>query len=126
MFIFDTNATPQAITWPVTVKLPRDGGDYAELNFSASFKRIPEDEYLALLERHKATDDTFAAQQRANAGIFSELMTGWTGVVAPDQTPITYSDGLLRTLLTGTDGMHISNGLYQAYNEIRLGGRQKN
>lgn len=126
MFIFDTNAAPQPIVWPVTVKLPTDGGEYVEWSFTASFKRLAEDDYLALLERHKADDDTFAAQQRANAGIFGELLTGWADVVAPDQTPITFSEGLLRTMLTGADGMHISAGLYQAYNEIRLGGRQKN
>jgi hypothetical protein len=97
-------------TWPVTVKVPAEGGRFEEKQFTAAFRLVPESMWDTL----GATEDGVKQQLRA-AVLGVEGVAVQRGDSAPDMlTP----DELLEALL---DVPFIRTALLRAYVESLTG-----
>lgn len=120
-------ARSNVILWPVTINLPVDGGKTQEVKVKVKFKRMPEDDYMALVEKHRGPEGEPAASAiQFNVGMLSELVADWPDLADEEGQPLEYAPEHLERMLRGEDGLYISNGLFDAYNEIRFGARKKN
>ncbi len=115
------------ILWPVSIELPVDGGEMQAVESQVKFKRLPEAEYLALIEQHKPDDNApYSMVLQSDAAVLREVVVDWPDLADEDGNPLAFSQAHLAQMLTGPDGRCISMGLFKAYNEIRFGSRQKN
>ncbi|WP_306603936.1 hypothetical protein [Azonexus sp.] len=127
--------------WPVTVTLQSANADgdivETEHKFIGHFAPFSEKEYKALVEALKApvpvaeqptTNDQVAAELaiadvlERNAKLFSRVLVGWEKVEDESGQPLPYSHDELHAMVTGPDGLAISNGFGRAISEIRFGG----
>lgn len=121
--------------WPVTITLLAcdEAGDVTEEKhtFVGHFKPFTEEEFDDLV-REAANE--FPADEggdgkqdiknvlKRNAYVFCGLMVGWGKEVTDEyDEPIPFSGGHLRDLVTGKDGLAVSNGINQAVNQLRFG-----
>jgi len=136
MFVIDQSGT---VKWPVVVKIPTDGGEFAAFQFSGVFKRLAEDEYDAILNPKKVEAkpddvvlvDVVPGKSRAdiladNAVLFPQLMVGWDGPKDAKGESVPFSVETLQRQIQGVNGQHLSIGLWQAIFEIRSGARLGN
>jgi hypothetical protein len=79
-------------TWPVSVKLPTDGGKFETSTFDVRFKRLSKLDVDAL--RNKLFADAGDAAEAAR-----EVVVGWSGV-ENDDGPIPFSDTALADVLS--------------------------
>lgn len=77
--------------WPVEVKLPIDGGQYATETFDAEFRRVSLDELQKLQDR-------VLKGQLTDPGMVREVMVGWRGVT-DNGVDVPYSQGAMDRLL---------------------------
>lgn len=75
MFVLKLNPTYQ---WPVSFKVPADGGEYTELEFTAIFNRMNKQWLVDVDEKIKA--DTLKQD-----GLVGEVLAGWKGIMDPAQ-----------------------------------------
>jgi hypothetical protein len=120
--------------WPVTVTLQEsdDNGvvTATEQTFVAHFKPVTEEEREAItakvnekypLPKDGERDDMRVVLAR-NAEYFSHLVVGWgDDVQNEDGTPTPFTQAALTALVTGPDGLAISQAMVRADNEIRFG-----
>jgi hypothetical protein len=136
LFVIDQSG---AVKWPVVVKIPADGGEFAAFQFTGVFKRLTEDEYDAILNPKKEEtkkeetkpDDVVPGKSRAevladNAALFPQLMVGWDGPKDAQGQSVPFSIETLKRQIQGVNGQHLSIGLWQAIFEIRSGARLGN
>jgi hypothetical protein len=130
LFVIDQSGT---VKWPVIVKIPADGGEFAAFQFTGVFKRLTEDEYDAIMKPQLVVDqnDIVPGKSRAaviaeNAELFPQLMTGWEDVRDAQGATVPFSVEVLRQQIVGANGTHLSIGLWQAVHEIRNGARLGN
>lgn len=136
LFVIDRAAT---IKWPVIVRIPVDGGEFASYQFTAVFKHLPEDEYDAIMNAKvlkaipgdapkidAVPGNTRADTLRENAELLPQLMTGWEGVRDSSGATIEFTADMLRKQIVGVNGAYLSSGLWTALAEIRNGARLGN
>lgn len=120
-----TLAKPKDIKWPVVVRLPVDGGETAEYQFTGVFARKSEQEYADILG---AAPEGLPVREilERNALLFPQLMTGWEGITYSAGTEAAFTPELLAAQITGPNGQYLSAGLWVAIAEIRSGARLGN
>lgn len=117
--------------WPVTVKVPQDGGRFRSYTFDVEFLRVSQ-------ERREELGRQLAAQQhRVEAGQFDgelltprtiadELVVGWSGILASegkDAEEVPYSEATKAQLLNVPD---VADAILQAWQASIPGAKAKN
>jgi hypothetical protein len=115
-------------TWPVSVKLPADGGKFEKQTFDAEFKRLPQARIneiqvevqarIKAAERNESVDGNISDQSIAN-----ELLVGWSGVVDGDGDEILFSEAIKEQLL---DIPTVAAAIIIAYFDSLTGTKAKN
>ncbi len=122
-FILDQNPT---VRWPVTVRIPADGGQLATYRFEARIRVYSEDDYERLLPKQALTEDGKPAQRSTkevlaeNAATLPSFIADWSGVLDAERRPLPI-EALREQLLHGPYGMTLSQGLWRAVHEVRYG-----
>lgn len=98
------------VWWPVSVRIPADGGKVDTQAFEARFKIVPATRFNALM-------------QSGPAELLAEVVEGWRGVSDQDGTPIAFDPGTRAMLL---DVPFVAAALSEAYAEAMLTGARKN
>jgi len=78
-------------TWPVSVNIPVNGGQYDKQTFDGEFKRLSD-------ARLKEIRSSIEAGQLTDADFVRELMVGWKGVT-DDGADVPFSQSTLAQLL---------------------------
>ena len=126
LFVIDTNP---AVTWPVVVKLPADGGAFVEYQFDAKFRVLSAAEFAALSVEsvsNGTTEVTMIEILKDNSYQFAKLVIGWDEVADTSGTPVPFTADALAAQVTGPHGAELSAGLWNAVREIRSGVRLGN
>ncbi len=81
-FILDQS---ESYSWPVTVKLPQDGGRFRSYTFDVEFRRVTQErrEMLGrqlLIQKDKIEAGNFDGELLTPRQIADELVVGWSGV----------------------------------------------
>lgn len=114
--------------WPVTFKLPIDGGKYEKQIFEAEFKRLPQARLNQIQE---------AVQDRARAvalndhidglitdqAVADEILVGWSNVLDEDGDEIAYSAASKQLLL---EVPALASAIIVAFFESVTGNKLKN
>ena len=114
--------------WPVTVKLPINGGKFEKQTFDAEFKRLPQTRINKLQvevqarvkssERNETVDDSITDQS-----IAEELLIGWSGVLDEDGDEVPYTESMKQQLL---DIPTLASAIIVAYFDSLTGVKTKN
>jgi len=107
----------QSYSWPVSIKLPADGGKREKSSFDALFKRLPQSRIneiqLLVSQRIKAAErgeelDNGVTDQ----SIAAEILVGWSGIVDGEGDDVPYSEASKAQLL---DVPMMAGALIEAY-----------
>lgn len=109
-------AQTETFTWPVTVKIPADGGRYESHTFDAKFKRISQSRIDELNER-------LSAGTMSDREFVNEILDGWSGVIDESNQQVPYSDSTRDALLQVT---LVRTAIIAAYSEAYAGAQRKN
>jgi hypothetical protein len=114
--------------WPVSVKLPADGGKFEKQTFDAEFKRLPQARIneiqtdvqvrIKAAERNEPVDGSISDQSIAD-----ELLVGWDGVVDGDGDEVPFSEATKQQLL---DIPTVAAAIIVAYFDSLTGTKAKN
>jgi hypothetical protein len=127
-FILDQSGS---YSWPVTVKVPQDGGRFRSFTFEAEFLRVSQERREQLgrqLIRQKMTiddgrlDEDFLTPRQ----IADELLVGWSGIMdteGPDAQPVPYGEKVKAQLLNIGD---VADAILEAWNASIPGAKAKN
>jgi hypothetical protein len=115
-------------SWPVSIKLPADGGKRERQTFDAEFKRLPQsriNEIQDLVQKQiKATEKGESpAVEISDLSIADEILVGWDGIVDGDGEPVPYTNASKTMLL---DVPMMSGALISAYFESLVEQKRKN
>lgn len=136
-FVIDPNPT---VRWPVTVRIPVEGG-FEEWRFTGIFKVLPEEDFEAWddlpegADRRlsevpadnaqsdvpKGTDRKLSEVLADNARKFAGVLVGWDEVTDPAGRPVTFTAALLEEQVCGPRGLALSAGINKALQQIRFG-----
>jgi hypothetical protein len=115
-------------TWPVSIKLPANGGKRERQTFDAEFKRLPQSRIneiqLQVQQRMKAAergDDT--GEGISDQSIADEVLVGWDGIVDGDGEPVPFSKGSKAQLL---DVPMMAGAIIEAFFESLVEAKRKN
>lgn len=115
-------------TWPVSIKLPANGGKRERQTFDAEFKRLPQSRINEIQEQ--ANKRIRAAERGEDIGdgisdqsIADEILVGWDGIVDGDGEPVPFSKGSKAQLL---DVPFMAGALIEAYFESLVEAKRKN
>lgn len=109
MFTLDLSPS---YSWPVSVSLPDDNGQYKEHAFNAKFKRMKQSEIESMLEAEGMTDRKVAEQ----------VMVGWSDVSA-NGAAVDYSPEAAGVLL---DIPGVPSAITRAFLDSVTGSGRKN
>jgi hypothetical protein len=127
-FVLDLS---DSYSWPVTVKVPQDGGRFRSYAFDVEFLRVSQ-------ERREELGRQLAAQQnRVDAGdlegelltprsIAQELVVGWSGILTSEGKggeEVPYSEATKAQLLNVPD---VADAILQAWQASIPGAKAKN
>ena len=114
--------------WPVTCRLPVDGGRFEKQTFDAEFKRLPQarineirveaQRMVKAAERNELLDDGITDQSIAR-----EVLVGWAGIVDDDGDEIKFSDAMCDQLLNVP---MVASAIIEAYFDSVVGNKAKN
>jgi len=114
--------------WPVTCRLPVDGGRFEKQTFDAEFKRLPQarineirveaQRMVKAAERNELLDDGITDQSIAR-----EVLVGWAGIVDDDGDEIKFSDATCDQLLNVP---MVASAIIEAYFDSVVGNKVKN
>ena len=114
--------------WPVSFKLPVDGGKFEKQAFDAEFKRLPQARIneiqtdvqtrIKAAERNELVDTSVT-----DISIANELIIGWEGVVDSDGDAVTFSETVKQQLL---DIPTVASAIIVAYFDSLAGVKTKN
>jgi len=114
--------------WPVSFKLPVDGGKFEKQTFDAEFKRLPQARIneiqtdvqirIKAAERNELVDNSIT-----DISIANELIIGWEGVVDSDGDAVTFSETVKQQLL---DIPTVASAIIVAYFDSLAGVKTKN
>lgn len=115
-------------SWPVSIKLPADGGKRERQTFDAEFKRLPQsriNEIQELVQKQiKATERGEAtASEISDQSIADEILVGWDGIVDGEGEPVPYSKASKAMLL---DVPMMAGALISVYFESLVEQKRKN
>ena len=90
-------------TWPVSLKMPVDGGKRQKQTFDAEFKRLPQSriaEIQATAQKLvKAAEKGETIEGISDVSVADEVLIGWSGIVDEDGQEVPYSEGMKAQLL---------------------------
>lgn len=119
VFVIDPNPV---VSWPVTVRLPVDGGTFDEFQFSARLRVLSERAYSELWAADKAAEDVALADYMENsAKLLTQVVADWSGPVDAENVAVAFSPDVLRQQLIGPYGQALAKGLWKAVAEVRYG-----
>lgn len=102
--------------WPVSYRVPRDGGAYETYTFSVEFRRLPQSRLDEI-------------QRRASAGemddgeFLREVMCGWSGITTPQGDPVAFNPAT-RDAVLDLPGMRLA--IVKAFFDSLAGAARKN
>lgn len=115
-------------TWPVSFKLPADGGKFEKQSFDAEFKRLPQGRIneiqaevqarIKAAERNEAIEDGITDQSIAR-----EILIGWSGIVDDEGDEVAYSTAARDQLL---EVPTVAAAVILAYFDSLTGNKSKN
>jgi len=113
-FVLDQSSS---YSWPVSLRLPADGGKREKSSFDAVFQRLPQtriNEIQQLVQqRVKAVESGEDLDNGVtDQSIADEILVGWSGVVDADGDEVPYSETLKAQLL---DVPMMASALIEAY-----------
>jgi hypothetical protein len=115
-------------TWPVSIKLPANGGKRERQTFDAEFKRLPQSRIneiqVQVQQRIKAAergDDT--GEGITDQGIADEVLVGWDGIVDGDGEAVPFSKSTKAQLL---DVPMMAGAIIEAFFESLVEAKRKN
>lgn len=99
---------PKEITWPVTVSIPRDGGNATKAVFTGKFKVITNAEFNAIYTNGGNDED-----------LIRNVMTGWGNDLCDESgNPMEFNEANMNLAI----GMpYVRNGIVAAYLELSQG-----
>lgn len=117
--------------WPVTIKVPQDGGRFRSYSFEVEFLRVSQE------RREELGRQLMAQQTRVAAGnlegeiltprqIADELVVGWSGILdseGKDAQEVPYSPATKAQLLNVGD---VADAIIAAWSESIPGAKAKN
>jgi len=115
-------------TWPVSIKLPANGGKRERQTFDAEFKRLPQSRINEIQEevqkRIKAVErNEQPADEISDVSIADEILVGWDGIVDGDGEAVPYSKAAKAQLL---EVPMLAGALITTYFESLAEQKQKN
>jgi len=115
-------------TWPVSIKLPANGGKRERQTFDAEFKRLPQSrineiqrEVQLRVKANEKGEDT--GEGVSDQSIADEILVGWDGIVDGDGEPVPFSNAVKAQLL---DVPMMAGALVSAYFESLVEQKRKN
>lgn len=100
---------PKSIKWPVTVSIPRDGGNTTKATFTGEFKMISSAEFNAIYNSNGGNDED----------LIRNVMTGWGDDLCDEfGSPMEFSEENLNTIAAVP---YIRAGIVAAYLELSQG-----
>jgi hypothetical protein len=115
-------------TWPVSIKLPANGGKREKQTFEAEFKRLPQSRIneiqMLVQQRIKAAErgeDT--GEGITDQSIADEVLVGWDGIVDGDGEAVSFNKGTKAQLL---DVPMMAGALIEAFFESLVEAKRKN
>lgn len=115
-------------TWPVSIKLPANGGKRERQTFDAEFKRLPQSrineiqrEVQLRVKANEKGEDT--GEGISDQSIADEILVGWDGIVDGDGEPVPFSNAVKAQLL---DVPMMAGALVAAYFESLVEQKRKN
>lgn len=115
-------------TWPVSIKLPANGGKRERQTFDAEFKRLPQSrineiqrEVQQRVKANEKGEDT--GEGISDQSIADEILMGWDGVIDGDGEPVPFSNAVKAQLL---DVPMMAGALVAAYFESLVEQKRKN
>jgi hypothetical protein len=115
-------------TWPVSIKLPANGGKREKQTFEAEFKRLPQSRIneiqMLVQQRIKAAErgeDT--GEGITDQSIADEVLVGWEGIVDGDDEAVSFNKGTKAQLL---DVPMMAGALIEAFFESLVEAKRKN
>jgi hypothetical protein len=127
-FILDQS---QSYSWPVTVKVPQDGGRFRSYTFEVEFQRVSQErrEELGrqlLVQKGRLEAGDVGGEILTPRQIASELVVGWSGILdseEKDAKPVHFSPSTLAQLLNIGD---VADAILAAWNDSIPGAKAKN
>lgn len=127
-FVLDQSSSYR---WPVTIKVPQDGGRFRSYSFEVEFLRVSQE------RREELGRQLMAQQTRVAAGnlegeiltprqIADELVVGWSGILdseGKDAQEVPYSPATKAQLLNVGD---VADAIIAAWGESIPGAKAKN
>ena len=115
-------------TWPVSIKLPANGGKRERQTFDAEFKRLPQSRIneIQLLANNRVKalergDDV--GDGISDLSIADEILVGWDGIVDGDGEPVPFSKGSKTQLL---DVPFMAGAIIEAFFDSLVEQKRKN
>lgn len=109
-------SSEKKVRWPVTVKIPADGGRYTKEAFQVEFDLIDQPRIDAIMEAAERPTSVDVAFLR-------EVVTGWTGVRDEGDAEVSFAPEALERLLAIP---YVRNAMVGAFFDCISGGRRGN
>lgn len=113
--------------WPVTFKLPTDGGKREKQSFEAEFKRLPQSRIMEIQTQAqrliKAAEDGEQVEGISDLSVADEVLVGWSGIVDEDGEEVPFSKANKAALL---EVPMLAASLIQSYFESLVEEKRKN
>lgn len=127
-FILDQSPS---YSWPVTVKVPQDGGRFRSYTFEVEFARVSQErrEQLGrqlLVQKGRLEAGDLEGDLLTPRQIAAELVVGWSGILdseEKDAAPVAFSQATLAELLNIGD---VADAILAAWNDSIPGAKAKN
>lgn len=124
-FVLKQSATYK---WPVSFRVPTDGGKYERQSFDAEFNRLPQSRIneiqTEVQARIKAAEKGEAAEgDISDISIADEVLAGWDGIVDDEGEEVPYSKTSKAELLNVPG---LAGSIIEAYFESIAGKKTKN
>lgn len=107
-----TLATERTFSWPVTVKVPVDGGQFADAPFDCTYKLVEQDELEAVI-----------AGKVREADFLMKTVVGWKGVHDAAGAELPFSLEALERMVRIP---YARSAMMTGYYEAMAGARRKN
>lgn len=127
-FVLDQS---ESYSWPVTLKLPQDGGRFRSYTFDVEFRRVSQERRealgrLLLLQKNRIDAGSFDGELLTPRQIADELVVGWSGILdseGEDGKPVPFSEKTKAQLLNIGD---VAEAILEAWNNSLPGAKAKN
>ena len=113
--------------WPVSFKLPTDGGKREKQSFEAEFKRLPQSRIMEIQTQAqrliKAAEDGEQVEGISDLSVADEVLVGWSGIIDEDGEEVPFSKANKAALL---EVPMLAASLIQSYFESLVEEKRKN